>query len=481
MKQYRTLTEIQTDLHAGDLTCVELVRAYLDQIQEKSDIGAFIEVFGQEALDQAAAIDVKISNGHAGKLAGMIIGIKDLLCFESHKMSASSRMLEDFESQFTGTALQRLIDEDVIVIGRQSCDEFAMGSSNENACYGPVKNPLNTDYVPGGSSGGSAAAVAAGMCHASLASDTGGSVRQPAGFCGLVGLKPTYGRISRWGLIAYASSLDQIGPLTHSVEDAALMFEVMGGHDAKDNTTSTQPMPDVVAQMESLASLNEPVKVGYIKEVFDSPGLDTELKAYLIELFERLKEQGHELVELEFPFLPYVVPCYYILTTAESSSNLSRYDGIRYGYRAEDSKGLVDLYKKTRTEGFGAEVKRRIMLGTFVLSAGYYDAYYTKAMKVRKLIQAHTEKLFEQCDFILMPGSPGTAFKIGEKSEDPIEMYLSDIFTVHANLAGVPAISLPLKYHSNGLPFGIQLLAPHFEEVPMLAFAKRLMEQETID
>ena len=355
-----------------------------------------------------------------------------------------------------------------------------MGSSNENSVYGPVKNPISPVHVPGGSSGGSASAVKAGMCHASLASDTGGSIRQPASFCDLVGLKPTYGRVSRYGLVAYASSLDQIGPITHSVEDAARILEVIAGPDQKDATLSERP-----AQAYALAANkklgSEKLTIGLISQIWEAPGLDPEIKEGLRQTVEQLKAAGHSIIELPFSYLDYVVPCYYILTPAEASSNLSRFDGVRYGYRTEHPKDLDSLYKKSRTEGFGTEVKRRIVLGTFVLSAGYYDAYYTKAMKVRRLIQKETLDMLEQCEVLLMPTCPSTAFKLGEKTDDPVEMYLSDIFTVHANLAGIPALSLPLGQHSNGLPYGLQIMGKPFEEDRLLQIGNYLMNTIKLD
>ena len=361
----------------------------------------------------------------------MVIGVKDVICHQGHGLTASSQILEGFESQFTATALQRLLDEDVIVIGRQSCDEFAMGSSNENSAYGPARNPHDPDRVPGGSSGASAAAVAAHMCLASLGSDTGGSVRQPAAFCGTLGLKPTYGRISRWGLIAYASSFDQIGPIAHSVEDLALLLEIMAGPDQRDQTASIEPVPAYSAEIA--ASQQPTFTFGVMPEVIDSPGLGAEVKEGFRRKVTQLAAQGHRIVELNFPLLEYLVPCYYILTTAEASSNLSRYDGVRYGYRHPQSTDLEELYTRTRSEGFGQEVQRRILLGNFVLSSGYYDAYYTQAMKVRRLIQERTHEMLQQCDFLLTPTTPTPAFRIGEKSETPSRcfsaMYLLSMLT----------------------------------------------------
>jgi len=475
VKRYYRLSDIQSDLSSGEISCRQLVETYLARIHQHKDLNAFLEIYEDESLEQADLIDEKIRNNTAGSVAGLILGIKDLLCYRSHKLTASSNILQNFESVFTATAVERLLAADAIIIGRQNCDEFAMGSSNENSALGPVRNPWDLQKVPGGSSGGSAAAVAAHLCHASLGSDTGGSVRQPASFCGVVGLKPTYGRVSRWGLIAYASSFDQIGPITHTVEDSARMLSVMAGPDGKDNTLANIPSESFEAYLNHKT---ENRKIGYLKEALDSEALDPEIRTRIYGLLDQLTNDGYEIQELHFPYLEYVVPCYYILTPAEASSNLQRYDGIRYGHRTHHSAdSITDLYRHTRSEGFGPEVKRRIMLGTFVLSAGYYDAYYTKAMKVRRLIRDKTMEMFQSCDFIIMPTAPSPAFSLGEKSSDPIEMYLSDIYTVHANLAGVPAISLPLGYHSSGLPFGIQFMAPPFKEGELLALSHHLTRQ----
>ncbi len=459
----------------GRLSCAELVDHYLTKIEASASLNAFVEVFADEAREHAMLVDAKIQANTHGRLAGLVLGIKDVICYEGHGLTASSRILSGFESLFTASALQRLLDEDAIIIGRQACDEFAMGSTSENSCYGPVRNPIDPERVPGGSSGGSAAAVAAGLCHASLGSDTGGSVRQPASFCGVFGLKPTYGRVSRWGLIAYASSFDQIGPITRSTEDAALLLEIMAGRDDRDNTSSSQPVKPYLAQLQQTE--NKPRKIGYLKEAIESPGLDPEVKRRMLGLIEELKAAGHEVEAVQFPLLDYLVPCYYILTTGEASSNLSRFDGIRYGHRTDSAAELDELYKKSRTEAFGAEVKRRILLGTFVLSAGYSQAYYEQAMKVRRMIREATAMLFESYDLLLTPTAPSPAMKLGEVIDDPIAMFLGDIFTVHANLAGNPAISLPLGQTENGLPFGIQFMGRYFEEDVLLAFAHGLEKQ----
>ncbi|HAP00757.1 MAG TPA: Asp-tRNA(Asn)/Glu-tRNA(Gln) amidotransferase GatCAB subunit A, partial [Bacteroidetes bacterium] len=439
-------------------------------IEKKKNLNAFLEVFADEAREQAILIDKKISEGKAGRLAGMVIAIKDVLCYKGHKVSSSSKILSGFTSLYSATAVQRLINEDAIIIGRTNCDEFAMGSSNENSAYGNVKNGLDETKVPGGSSGGSAVAVQMDMCLASLGTDTGGSIRQPASFCGVIGMKPTYGRISRYGLIAYASSFDQIGPFTHSIEDAALMLEVMSGADDYDSTTSST----TVEKYSEKLAFNRKAKIAVFSSCVNHEGIDTEVRKKILDYIEELKSKGHTIEMIDFPYLDYLVPAYYVLTTAEASSNLARFDGIRFGYKSEKATDLDTTYKRNRTEGFGPEVKRRIMLGTFVLSAGYYDAYYTKGQKVRRLIKEKTEEILSRFDFILTPTTPTTAFNIGEKADDPIAMYLADIFTVQAPIAGIPAITLPLFTHSNGLPFGMQIMAGKFKEADMLAFSKEL-------
>jgi aspartyl-tRNA(Asn)/glutamyl-tRNA(Gln) amidotransferase subunit A len=463
----RTYAEVQNAIASGT-TVMSILEDYLVRIQENQHLNAFLEVFESTARDQAKKVDDKIKNGNAGKLVGMVIGLKDNLCYQGHKVSAASKILEGFESLYTATAVQRLIDEDAIIIGRLNCDEFAMGSSNENSAFGPVRNAVDTNKVPGGSSGGSATAVAAGLCTATLGSDTGGSIRQPASFTGTVGFKPSYGRISRYGLIAYASSFDQIGPFTNSIEDAALLTKVMAGPDAFDATASTEKVDDY-----SAIGNPGPKKIAVIKECLESDGIDPEIKAALEQQIENLKKDGHTVEHVSFPYLDYMVPAYYVLTTAEASSNLSRFDGVHYGYRSDLAKGVEETYKKSRSEGFGPEVQRRIMAGTFVLSAGFYDAYYTKGQKVRRVLQDKTEEIFKNFDFVLTPTTPTTAFDL-DAVTDPISMYLQDIYTVHANLSGNPAISLPLGKHSNGLPFGIQLMAPHFEEKALFEFAREM-------
>lgn len=474
MRKYNSLGEIRKDLEENSITCKSLTEYYLRNIQEKAHLNAFLEVYEKEALLQAEEIDKKISAGTAGKLAGMVVGLKDVLCHRGHKLQASSKILDGFVSQFTGTAVQRLIEEDAIIIGRQNCDEFAMGSSNENSAFGNVLNEADNSRVPGGSSGGSAVAVQADLCLASLGSDTGGSVRQPAAFCGVIGLKPTYSRISRYGLIAYSSSFDTIGIISRSIEDSALLLEVIAGSDDFDSTVSFKPVPEYSQNLD----FNKQVKIGYLKESLESEGVSPEIKEHTRSVIEQLRSEGHTVEPVAFPLLDYILPAYYILTTAEASSNLSRFDGVKYGYRSSASTDLLSMYKKTRSEAFGPEVRRRIMLGTFVLSAGYYDAYYTKAQKIRRLIQQETRKILSEYEFLIIPTTPSTAFKIGENTEDPLAMYLADVFTVQANLSGIPAISIPNGNDSQGLPIGLQVLTREFNEENLLAFSRVLVEKK---
>lgn len=469
---YTSFSEIQKDIHSNQTSCEALVKSYLARIETNQHLNAFLEVFTEEALQKAKEIDRRIAENKAGKLAGMVVGLKDNICYQNHQISASSKILEGFESLFSATVVERLIAEDAIIIGRLNCDEFAMGSSNENSAYGNVLNPIDNTKVPGGSSGGSAVAVKANLCLVALGSDTGGSIRQPASFCDLVGFKPTYGRVSRHGLIAYASSFDQIGPFTTNVEDAALVMEIISGGDEYDSTCSNREVPKY---SENLTPPDK-LKITYFKNYIENEGLDTEIKEKFYQTIEKLKEEGHTVEATEFPYLDYLVPTYYVLTTAEASSNLARYDGIHFGYRSPQAFDLESTYLKSRSEGFGEEVKRRIMLGTYVLSAGYYDAYYGKGQKVRRILKQETDKILSQYDFVLMPTSPHTPFEIGQQVDDPIKMYLEDIFTVQANLVGLPAISLPLGKHSNGLPFGIQVMGKSFGEQALFAFSKYLMD-----
>ena len=472
MERFISFDEIKKSLEKKETDCRAIVNHYLQNIKTKAHLNAFVEVYEHSALEQADKIDQKISEGKAGKLAGMVIGIKDVLCYAGHESNASSKILKGFESQFTTTAIQRLIDEDAIILGRLNCDEFGMGSSNENSAHGKVLNALDENRVPGGSSGGSAVAVQANLCTASLGTDTGGSVRQPAAFTGIIGMKPTYSRISRWGLIAYASSFDTIGIFTKTVKDNALLLEIMAGHDEYDSTSSRKP----VLPYSQLLHFEKKAKVAYLKESIESPALQKEIKENTLAVLEKLKSEGHEVQEVEFPLLEYILPTYYILTTAEASSNLSRFDGVKYGYRTPNAHNLESMYKLTRSEGFGEEVKRRIMLGTFVLSASYYDAYFTKAQKVRRLIKDYTENLLNDFDYIIMPTTPSTAFKFGEHSDDPVAMYLEDLFTVQASVSGVPSISLPNGKDASGMPIGLQVISNSFKEAELFAFSNYLSE-----
>ena len=476
MFKFRDIHHYQQELTANNTTCTEAVQYYLQQIDAHKKLNAFTAVFAGEALQQASMLDEKRKAGQPlKKLHGVIIAIKDVLCYKDHIVTASSNMLKGFKSVYTATAVQRLLDEDAIIIGNCNCDEFAMGSSNENSAYGNVLNALDNTKVPGGSSGGSAVAVQAGLCMASLGSDTGGSVRQPADFCGIIGLKPTYGRISRYGLIAYASSFDQVGIFGNNVSDIALMLEIMSGEDEYDSTAMSNgqwAMGNEQAEKK--------YKIAYFKEALHHPSLDKEIKENILNLVESLRSNGHTVTEIDFDLLDYVVPAYYVLTTAEASSNLSRYDGIRYGHQTKDNiKDLTEFYKQNRTEGFGKEVQRRIMLGTFVLSSGYYDAYFSKAQQVRRLLINQTDAIFAYYEAVIIPTSPTTAFEIGHKNNDPVTMYLADIFTVFANLTGIPGISVPLFTHSNGMPFGLQIMTKKADELTLLQLADYLLKQQS--
>lgn len=451
--------KIREKLLAGELSVSSIVAGHLNQIHTHNKaLNAFLEVYEEEAIEKAALIDAKIKAGTAGKLAGLVVGIKDLLCYEGHHSYAGSKILDSFKSTFSATAVQRLIDEDAIIIGRQNCDEFGMGSTNENSAFGPVVNFVNQAHVAGGSSGGSAVAVQAGMCQVSLGTDTGGSIRMPAAFCGVIGLKPTYGLVSRWGLIAYASSFDTIGPIANYVSDARLVLDTIKGQDGQDSTlSSTIP-----------AAKSDNKRIAYIKEVVEHPSLQPEIKEAFVLQVDKLKKLGYVVEGVDFSYIDQLLPTYYVLTTAESSSNLSRFDGVKFGHRTSNPLDLMQLYKRTRQEGFGAEVQRRIMLGTFVLSADYYDAYYTKAQKVRRLIQDRTLAILAEYDFIISPTTSSTAYRLGEKTLDPIQMYLGDLFTVQANVAGIPGLSIPMGTDSAGLPMGFQLMTSPFQEAKML-------------
>lgn len=506
-----TIAETQEKVLSGEVQLREIVEHYITEIEAKDgEINAFVDTHFEAALSRADEIQKKIETGSAGKLAGVVMGIKDVISERGKKVTCASKILENFESVYDATVIERLRSEDAIFIGRLNMDEFAMGSSTENSAFGPTKNPHDTTKVPGGSSGGSAAAVAADMAMVTLGSDTGGSIRQPASYCGVVGLKPTYGRVSRYGLVAFASSFDCIGPFSHSVEDAARVLDVIAGFDERDNTSSQVEKADYVGAVQNP---NKKIKIGVPAEFFGE-GLDEEIKEGIENILENLEADGAELVPIHLPHTKYGIATYYILATAEASSNLARYDGIRYGYRADKDEmldelkkeekalkeqfelatgeekvelqeklakldsPLIRLYKKSRTEGFGTEVKRRIMLGTYVLSAGYYDAYYGKAQKVRRLIQNDYKEAFKKVDVVVSPTAPTTAFDLGAKLDDPVQMYLNDVFTISANLAGICGISVPAGTHSNGLPYGIQFMADSFRETNILN-AARLVELQS--
>jgi aspartyl-tRNA(Asn)/glutamyl-tRNA(Gln) amidotransferase subunit A len=480
--RFNTIKDYHAALSAGQTSCIQAVDFYLNQINQHQHLNSFLEVFSEEAKLRAHQLDAMRANEKPlGKLHGVVVGIKDVLCYDGHQVSAASKILENYTAIYSATAIQHLIDEGAIIIGRQNCDEFAMGSSNENSAYGPVKNTLDISRVPGGSSGGSAVSIQANLCMVSLGSDTGGSVRQPADFCGVIGFKPSYGRISRYGLIAYASSFDQIGIFSHNLPDAALVLEVIAGADHFDSTVSSKEVPAFANLLDAnTGELQAPKKVAYFKETLSHPGLDPEIKKQTEDYLEALVAKGYTVDAIDFNLLSYLVPTYYILTTAEASSNLSRYDGIKYGHRtAEAVEDLNDLYKKSRSEGFGTEVQRRILLGTFVLSAGYFDAYFTKAQQVRQKLVDLTNDLFSKYDILVSPTVPSTAFKLGANNHSATEMFLADIYTVYANLVGIPAISIPLFKHSNGMPFGLQVMSAAFNEVQLLQFSQEMMKSKS--
>lgn len=467
LKRHRTFDVTRQAIESGATTCEKVTEDCLQTIERGKRLNAFLSVFQERALDRARAVDRKFREGRPGKLAGMVVAVKDVLCMKGERVTCGSKMLENFISLYDATAVARLEAEHAVVIGKTNMDEFAMGSSTENSAFGPVLNPIDETRVPGGSSGGSCVAVAAGMSHAALGTDTGGSIRQPASFCGVVGMKPTYGRVSRYGLVALSSSFDQVGPFANSVADAARVLQVISGHDKMDSASADVPVPDFLSV---LTNEIKGLRIGLPKEAF-SDGLGEEVRGALEHAVDLLREAGAVIKEITLPHSEYNISTYYILMTAEASSNLARYDGARYGYRSPKTVDLTDMYVKSRTEGFGTETKRRIMLGTYVLSAGYYEAYYRKAQKVRRLIQNDFLTAFNVVDCILMPTSPKTAFKFGEKVNDPLQMYLSDIYTVSANLAGIPGISVPCGEDSKGLPVGAQVLGRQFDEPTVLRVA----------
>ena len=495
-------------LDSGKLTITELTESYLNTIHEKNpEVNAVIQIDQEKVIKRAQHIQKKIDDGTAGSMAGAVIGIKDVICEKGKKVTCSSNILRNFESVYDATVVEKLQKEDALLIARTNMDEFAMGSSTEKSIYGATKNPVNTEYVSGGSSGGSGAAVASDMCNIALGSDTGGSIRQPASYCGVVGLKPTYGRVSRYGLVAFASSFDCIGPFTKNITDAAKLLQCIAGHDPMDQSSADIPVPDYSEEMQ----IDKPMKIGIPSEYFGE-GLDSEIRERINSYLSELEKQGHQLIDISLPHTKYAIATYYILATAEASSNLARYDGIRYGHRADikevekqlkeekialekrlnvavgeerqsllndmplNDTPLIRLYKQSRTEGFAEEVKRRILLGTYVLSAGYYDAYYAKAQKVRRLIKNDFVNAFEKVDVIASPTAPTTAFKLGENQDDPLQMYLNDIYTISANLAGICGISVPVGPHSNGLPIGMQFMGNSFRESDILNIARRTEE-----
>ena len=460
-----------------EISAQEVVEDLFEWIALKEpSVKAYLTLDKEGALAKAKQIDEKLSNsGKVGLLAGIPVAIKDNICTSGMKTTCASKILEDFTPPYDAFVVKRIKEEDAVIIGKTNLDEFAMGSSNENSAFHVTRNPWNTDCIPGGSGGGSAAAVTANMAFMALGSDTGGSVRQPSSFCGNVGCKPTYGRISRYGLVAFASSLDQIGSVTKDVSDAALLLQVVSGHDAYDSTSANLGVPDYIA---GINSTNDNLRIGVPKEFFGE-GLNPEIKNAVTNALEIYKKNGAEIVDLSLPHCGYAVATYYIIATAEASSNLARYDGVRYGHRSQLSEdNIIDMYSRVRAEGFGSEVKRRILLGNYVLSAGFYEAYYMKASKVRNLIKDDFEDAFKKVDCIISPTCPSPAFKIGEKVTDPLEMYLSDIYTIPANLVGIPGISIPCGFTTTGLPIGMQIMGKHFEEEKILKIAK-LFENET--
>lgn len=461
-----TVHELQEKIKNKELTITEINKAYIERINEKEkDVQAFITLTTDEALEKSKIIEEKVNKGEIkGELAGIPIGIKDNICIKGTKTTCASKMLENFIAPYNATVIDKINDENMISLGKTNMDEFAMGSSTENSYFKKTKNPWDLSRVPGGSSGGSAAAVASNMVPWALGSDTGGSIRQPAGCCGIVGLKPTYGLISRYGLIAYASSLDQIGTLTKDIEDTAILLNVIAGHDDKDTTSAEQEKKDYT---KALRNDIKGLKIAVPKEFFGE-GINEEVKAKLENAIEKYKELGAMVEEVSLDVAEYALATYYIIACAEASSNLGRFDGIRYGYRSPKFNNLRDIYINSRSEGFGDEVKRRIILGTYVLSSGYYDAYYKKAQQVRTLVKSRFDEIFENHDIILTPTAPTTAFKIGEKSDNPLEMYLSDICTVSVNIAGLPGLSMPCGVDSKGLPVGMQLIGKRFDEETIL-------------
>lgn len=473
-----TVKQLRDKIAAGQITSTDAVKTVFERIDTyEPTVGAYLSLYREQALEQAKEIDDKIAAGQpVGPLAGVPIAIKDNLCTTFGATTCGSKILEHFHAPYNAHVVEKLLAAGAVIIGKCNLDEFAMGSSTENSGLKKTVNPWDTTRVPGGSSGGSAAAVAAGLCCGAFGSDTGGSIRQPASFCGVVGLKPTYGRVSRYGLVAYGSSLDQIGPLTQDVTDAALLLSVIAGHDERDSTSVPETMAPVDDYLGQLETPIEKLKIATVPHL--NQGADASVQKALQQALEVYRSLGAEIVEIDMPHFDYAIGAYYVIATAEASSNLARFDGVHYGYRSPNAKDYVEVYSKSRDEAFGTEVKRRIMLGTYALSSGYYDAYYLKALKVRSLIRSDFTKAFEQADCLMLPVSPTTAFQFGEKTDDPLQMYLADIYTIAVNLAGIPGISVPCGFDEKNLPIGLQILSGPFSEDKLLRIA-RMHEKQT--
>jgi aspartyl-tRNA(Asn)/glutamyl-tRNA(Gln) amidotransferase subunit A len=472
MFYYKSLADLNSALRSKQVSSNELTEAFLGRIERFKQLNAFITVDPERALAQARAADKRIAEGKAGPLTGIPVAHKDIFCTDGMLTTCASKILSNFVSPYDATIIARFKEAGAVILGKTNMDEFAMGSSNENSYFGPVKNPWDETAVPGGSSGGSAAAVAAGLAPAATGTDTGGSIRQPAAFCGITGLKPSYGRVSRYGMVAFASSLDQGGTLVRCAEDAACILNIMAGFDRRDSTSVHLPVPDY---MQNLRHDVKGLRIGLPKEFFGE-GLNTEVAQGIEQAIAEYEKLGAKVIDVDMPNCNLAVPCYYVLAPAEASSNLARYDGVRYGYRAPAYADLVDMYKKTRSQGFGAEVKRRILIGTYALSAGYYDAYYLKALKLRRLIAEDFKRAFERCDVIAGPTAPTTAFRLGAKVDDPVAMYLNDIYTIPVNLAGLPGVSIPAGFDAAGHPIGLQLIGQYFEEARLLNVAHRYQQ-----
>ena len=468
----KTVAELSSALRARKVSSPELTQVFLGRIARYKQLNAFITVHAERALKQAGVADQRIQQGHGGPLTGIPIAQKDIFCTDGLPTTCGSRMLANFVSPYDATTIRKFKDAGAVLLGKTNMDEFAMGSSNETSYFGPVKNPWDVKAVPGGSSGGSAAAVAARLAPAATGTDTGGSIRQPAALCGITGIKPSYGRVSRYGMVAFASSLDQAGPMARTAEDAALLLQVMAGFDPRDSTSLDKPVPDYT---KTLTDDIKGLRIGLPKEYFGT-GLSADVAKAVAAAVAEYQKLGAQIVDVSLPNSRLAIPCYYVLAPAEASSNLSRYDGVRYGYRAPEYADLIDMYKKTRAQGFGPEVKRRIMIGIYALSAGYYDAYYLKAQKLRRLIAQDFARAFEQCDIIAGPTSPTTAFDLGAKSDDPVAMYLSDIYTISVNLAGLPGMSIPAGFGVDGRPVGLQLIGKYFDEARLLNVAHRYQQ-----